>query len=93
MFVGLMSFVFPYAQGTPPNDPIGGALGLGLMMWLPGSFVMAVTLPHGTTRFREFLRWYELKWGIGIRGITYVYVPFFVFGAAALCYALQWFVA
>ena len=56
MFVGLMSFVFPYAQGTPLIDPIGGALGLGLMMWLPASFVMVVTLPHGTTRFREFLR-------------------------------------
>jgi hypothetical protein len=92
MFAGLVSFVVPYAHGAQRNDPIGLALGFGLMMWLPASFVMTVTLPRGANRFREFLRWYELKWGIGIRGITYVYVPLFVLAALALVYVLQRYV-
>ena len=92
MFVGLMAFVVPYVLGAPRNDPIGLALGFGLMMWLPASFVIGVTLPQGTNRFREFLRWYELKWGIGMRGIAYVYVPLFVLSAFALAYVLQRYV-
>jgi len=89
MFLGLASWFVPYSKGLPTNDPIGAALGFGLMMWLPASFILIVTLPRGLSRFREFLWWYELKWGIGIRGIAYVYVPLFVFAAAALIYAFR----
>lgn len=92
IFVGLASFAIPYTHGAQRNDPIGAALGFGLMMWLPAAFVIAVTLPRGINRFREFLRWYELKWGIGIRGITYVYVPLFVLAALALAYVLHRYV-
>lgn len=64
------------------------------LMWLvvsqPGAMVMAhfawiaaVTLPQGRVRFREFWRFYELRWGIGLRGIRLVYVPAACLGLVA----------
>jgi hypothetical protein len=59
------------------------------MLWLPALFIFAVTLPAGgPARFREFLRWYELKWGIGQRSISAVYMPFYAFGLIGLGYAV-----
>ena len=82
MFVGLMAplpLVLWLWKGHPPNSPLfaGGVLALafGLMVDLPVSAVAVLTLRDGPTRFREFWRFYELKYGIGVRGIAYVYIP------------------
>jgi hypothetical protein len=56
------------------------ALGFGLMVLLPVAYVAAVTLPHGAQRFREYWRFYELKWGIGLSGIRWVYIPIAILG-------------
>ena len=37
----------------------------------------------GLPRFREFWRFYELRWGIGVTGIKLVYIPFAVLGLVA----------
>lgn len=56
------------------------ALGFGLMVLLPFAFVCAVTLPHGAQRFREYWRFYELQWGVGLNGIRWLYIPVALLG-------------
>jgi len=62
--------------------PLG--LGLGLMVILPTLFILMVTLPQGSVRVREFMRFYETKWGIGIRGLRWIYVPIAMLGLVSL---------
>jgi hypothetical protein len=59
-------------------------LGFGLMVLLPVTYIAAVTLPDGIQRFHEFWRFYELKWGIGLRGIRLIYIPIAVLGLVSL---------
>lgn len=47
----------------------------GLMVILHFLWVCVATLPSGTQRFREYWRFYELRWGIGILGIKVIYIP------------------
>jgi hypothetical protein len=93
MILGASSAVIPWALGVPVTDLLAPALGFGLMLWLPALFILSVTLPHGSLRLREYLRWYELKWGIGLKSISYVYMPFYAAALLALCYALGRLVA
>jgi hypothetical protein len=59
-------------------------LSLGLMIILPVTIVMLVTLRKGTDRFHEFWRYYELKWKIGLKGIRRLYIPFAIIGIISL---------
>lgn len=83
MFIGLL-LPFPLIHSIP-NDRVGYLfpLALGLMVICPFAWVCAVTLPTGRARFREFWRFYELRWGIGMRGIKLVYVPLGALGVGA----------
>ena len=82
MFVGLatpFALLFWLRRGPLPNSPLlaGGflALSFGLMVDLPVAAIALITLRGGPKRFREFWRFYELKYGVGLRGIVWVYVP------------------
>lgn len=60
-------------------------LGFGLCVILPSLFVMLATLPWGGfRRLQEFGRFYEVKWGIGLRGIAVVYVPLAALGMVSV---------
>jgi len=48
-------------------------MAIGNMVVLPTAVIAAITLPKGAARFREFWRFYEVRWGIGLRGIAWVY--------------------
>ncbi len=78
VFLSLSGIFLPlvlYANGVSKHNPWPVGLGFGLMVILPTAFFAIVTLPKGGDRFREFRRFYELKYGIGMRGLTVVYVP------------------
>jgi hypothetical protein len=51
------------------------ALTFGLMVDLPVVVIGAITMREGVKRFQEFWRFYEIKYGIGLRGIAWVYIP------------------
>jgi hypothetical protein len=82
-FIGLL-LPFPLIHAIS-EDRVGYLfpLALGLAVACPFAWVCAVTLPTGRARFREFWRFYELRWGIGMRGIKLVYVPLGALGAGA----------
>jgi hypothetical protein len=80
MFVGLISPVLVASRllsGHPKSLFFIGlvALSFGLMVALPVAVVALLTLRRGADRFREFWRFYEIRWGIGLRGIAWVYIP------------------
>lgn len=80
MFVGLISPVLVASRllsGQHKSLFFIGlvALSFGLMVALPVAVVALLTLRRGADRFREFWRFYEIKWGIGLRGIAWVYIP------------------
>ena len=50
------------------------------MVDLPVAVIASITLHQGVKRFQEFWRFYEIKYGIGIRGITCVYTPIGLLG-------------
>src|SRR5262245_24982444 len=74
MFVGLLvPLLAMQALGSVQLDLRIIGLAFGNMVVLPTAFVAAITLPSGIARFHEFWRYYELKWGIGLKGIAWVY--------------------
>jgi hypothetical protein len=82
MFVGLvlpLTVCLVFLRNKPPSSPgvlVGlGLLSFGLMVVLPVTVIAAITLRDGASRLREFWRYYEVKWGIGLRGIAWVYIP------------------
>jgi hypothetical protein len=81
MFVGLMTplplaLLFLRAKPTNPLCIIGlAAVSFGLMVALPVFAIAVITLRKGYSRLWEFWRFYETKWGIGLRGIAWVYIP------------------
>ena len=86
-FVGLclpIPFLVSATDSDPELVPWGIALVFGSMVIVPFVFVTAITLPQGIKRFREYWRFYELHYGIGIRGIKAVFVPIGLIGIAAL---------
>lgn len=86
-FVG-MCLPIPLLMATTENNPElvpwGIALVFGSMVIVPFTFVTAMTLPRGINRFREYWRFYELHYGIGILGIKVVLIPIGLIGVAAL---------
>ena len=74
MFVGLLAPIaaLPLLKSERLAPWLVG-LALGNMVVLPTSVIAAITLPKGEARYREFWRFYEVKWGIGLRGIAWVY--------------------
>lgn len=74
MFVGLAA-PMPFFANTDAKPLVPWLIGLaiGSMVALPSAVVAALTLPRGAVRFREFWRYYEVKWGIGLKGIAWVY--------------------
>ena len=39
------------------------------------SSVSLITLPMGATRFREYWRYYDSRWRVGISGMKFLYIP------------------
>ncbi len=86
-FVGLclpISLLISATENNPELVPWGIALIFGSMVIVPFLFVVIVTIPQGIKRFREYWRFYELHYGIGIRGIKLVFIPIGLLGIAAL---------
>ena len=74
MFVGLTAPIpFLADPDAKPLAPWLIGLAFGSMVVLPSAVIAALTLPKGAVRFREFWRFYEVKWGIGLKGIAWVY--------------------
>ena len=74
MFIGmLVTFAFIPLLRSEQLAPWLIGLAIGNMVVLPTVVIAALTLPSGTARFREFWRFYEVRWGIGLRGIAWVY--------------------
>ncbi|QUM80423.1 hypothetical protein HWV01_09050 [Moritella sp. 5] len=86
-FVGL-SLPIPFLQSITDNNPElvpwGIALVFGSMVVIPFIFVSIVTLSFGFNRFREYWRFYELHYGIGIKGIKLVFIPIGLIGLCGL---------
>jgi hypothetical protein len=83
MFVGMVApFPFIRNASTPTHSIALLGLAFGLMVDLPVAVIAGLTLRHGVPRFREFWRFYEIRWGIGMRGIAMVYTPIGLLGIA-----------
>jgi hypothetical protein len=85
MFVGLFTpFAFIRGAATRTHAIALLGLGFGLMVDLPVAVIAGITLRHGVPRFREFWRFHETRWGVGVRGIALVYTPIGMLGIACL---------
>lgn len=74
-FCGLLT-AFPfYFNSSATNSwwPLG--MGFGMMVIFPVTYFWLATRGGGLARWYEFWRFYEIKWGIGLRGLRWVYVP------------------
>lgn len=76
---GIFTPVVLMAIGVTPSFWLVG-FGFGLMVILPVAFIVAVTLRDGIQRYREFWRFYELKWKVGIRSVAWLYTPLALLG-------------
>ncbi|TNZ55559.1 hypothetical protein CGK45_22995 [Vibrio parahaemolyticus] len=86
-FVGLVlpiPLISKVSENNPELVPWGIALIFGSMVLIPLIFVSMVTLPRGVKRFREYWRFYELHYGIGIKGIKVVFIPIGLVGLLSL---------
>lgn len=80
MFVGfaLPFMLIPYVRKENAVWLFGMAI--GSMVIFHFLWVCAATRSIGGYRSREFWRFYELRWGIGINGIKFVYIPIGMLG-------------
>jgi hypothetical protein len=88
----LPAFLTPfvlYARGVSRDDLWALGLGLGLAVILPAAHVALATLPSGGDRLREFLRYYELRWGIGRLSVALLSLPLALLGAVSLVELLR----
>jgi len=72
---GIFAPILLYGLGVVSSRspwPLG--IGCGLMVILPTIFVALVTLPRGMARYREFWRFYELRYKIGLPSLFALYV-------------------
>ena len=79
-FCGLLT-AFPFYFGSGKSNsgwPLG--MGFGMMVIFPVTFFWLATRHGGLARWHEFWRFYELKWGIGLRGLRWLYVPIALLG-------------
>jgi hypothetical protein len=81
MFIGL---ILPLVLFRHDFSSVGvWAIGLmfGLMVSMHFLWVCIATIPFGRfSRFQEFWRFYELRWGFAMTGIRIVYIPISLFG-------------
>jgi len=81
MFIGL---ALPLALFGRNINSVGiWAVGLmfGLMVGMHFLWICVATIPFGgLARFREFWRFYEIRWGIAMKGIRVVYIPISLLG-------------
>jgi hypothetical protein len=87
-FVGIGAGLATYAAGLSRYNPAGAAFGFGLMMWLPIVWLTIFSFLYGSTRLCEFLRFYELKHGVGRRGLGFAYIPLAIAALWCLFFAL-----
>jgi hypothetical protein len=86
MFAGLAApIIFFWRDLNAVGAPVIGLM-FGLMVIFHFVWVCLATLPFGVQRFREFWRFYELRWGIGVRGIQFVYIPIAMLGVISGAY-------
>ena len=81
MFIGLFAPLIIFGRNF--NSVGGWTVGLmfALMVSLHFLWVCVATLPSGgLPRFRESWRFYEIRWGIGMKGIRLVYIPISLLG-------------
>jgi hypothetical protein len=62
------------------NTPWFVGLVFGWLVLTPVLLIALATLPRGVTRWREFWRFYELKYGISLRLLAPVYTSLAVLG-------------
>lgn len=68
------------------TDPIGiWIIGLqfGSMVIVPSLWVALATLPFGVHRFRDFWLFYEVRWGVGMRGWCIICLPLGILGVVS----------
>jgi hypothetical protein len=82
--LGFIAPMFLFKEQLNANNWRVLGLSFGLMVLLPVAILMVVTLPLGINRLNEFLRFYELKYKIGMMGIGVVYIPFATLGLYCL---------
>ncbi len=80
MFVGLALPFLPLPFVRKENAMWLAGLAIGSMVIFHFLWVCAATRSFGGRRSREFWRFYELRWGIGIGGIKFVYIPIGMLG-------------
>lgn len=80
MFAGLGTplLLIPFVRKENAMWLVGVAI--GSMVILHFLWVCVATRSFRGQRAQEFWRFYELRWGIGITGIKFVYVPIGVLG-------------
>lgn len=77
---GLLT-AFPFYFGPQDsNSPWPLGMGFGMMVIFPVTCFWLATRHGGATRWREFWRFYELKWGVSCRSLRWLYVPIGVLG-------------
>jgi hypothetical protein len=87
-FCGLLT-AFPFYFGPVKSNsgwPLG--MGFGLMVILPVTYFWVATRHGGISRWHEFWRFYELKWGVGLRGLQWLYVPIAGLGIVSMIMVL-----
>jgi hypothetical protein len=87
-FCGLLT-AFPFYIGPAKWNsgwPLG--MGFGFMVIFPVIYIWLATRHGGVSRWHEFWRFYELKWGIGLRGLRWFYVPVAGLGIVSLVMVL-----
>ena len=86
MFIGMITPIVLFGRNLNSVGMPAVGLMFGLMVIFHFVWVCIATLPFGIRRFREFWRFYELRWGIGMRGIKIVYIPFAMLGFFSAAY-------
>lgn len=81
MFIGLFLPLVVFGRNFNAVGIWAVGLMFGLMVSMHFLWVCIATIPSGgLTRFREFWRFYELRWGIAMKGIRVVYIPISLLG-------------
>lgn len=82
-WICLASFVggiFLYLFCFEDNDPLGVGLQFGTAVIGPVLWIVLATLPQGIDRFREFWRFYQVKYKMNIFGVLLMLTPFVLIG-------------
>lgn len=83
IFLMAVGFYYPSLQKSDLSPYWILPILIGTMIILPFIFVSLCTLPLGVQRFREYWRFYELHYKIGIKGIKVVFLPIGILGLVA----------